>query len=116
MCFLLEIFLTKINNLMSSIDFFSLCESVLAEAADKARLLDIARQAKVWRTKYSQAKTLEHKKLARQHLIVLRDFLWDEFGKNLSSEEFEKAIVNHSLADMGLLNLTSIAIGKLNKQ
>lgn len=98
---------------MSLINFFSLCESVLEEAADKARLLDITKQARAWRTKYSQAKTLERKKLARQHLIVLRDFLWDEFGRELSDTEFEKAIINHSLADMGLLNLTSIAIGKL---
>jgi hypothetical protein len=98
---------------MPSINFFSLCESVLEEAATKAHLLDIARQARTWRAKYSQGKTAEQKKLARQHLIVLRDFLWDEFGKNLSSEEFEKAIIKHSLADLGLLNLTSIAIGKL---
>jgi hypothetical protein len=98
---------------MSQINFLSLCESVLEEAASKAHLLDIARQARVWRAKYSQGKTAEQKKFARQQLIVLRDFLWDEFGKNLSKEEFEKAIINHSLADIGLLNLTSIAIGKL---
>jgi len=106
---------------MPEINFFKLCESVLEEA-NRAHLFDIARQAKNWRKKYSQAKTLRDRADAREQLIVLQDFLRDEFGRDLNGDEFGRdlngdeftaAIEASSFYNNGLLNLTPVMISKL---
>ena len=107
-----EISAIPINRYMPEINFFKLCESVLEEA-NRAHLFDIARQAKNWRKKYSQAKTLRDRADAREQLIVLQDFLRDEFGRDLNGDEFTAAIEASSFYNNGLLNLTPVMISKL---
>lgn len=98
---------------MPAINFLSLCESILEEA-DRSNLLDIARQATTWRNKWSNATTFNQKTDALHNLIVLQDFLRDEFGADLTDDEFQRQIVNHSLHDRGLLNLTPLMLAKLS--
>lgn len=97
---------------MTGINFFSLCESVLEEA-DKLNLLDIAREATKWRAKYDQATSKKEKMKAKQQLIVAQDFLRDEFGRDLDDTAFQQMIVNHSIADRGLLHLTPVMLANL---
>lgn len=93
------------------IDFISLCEACLLEEADPANLRSIARQARQWKKAHSKAiedliaatrkrsqqdvaQATKQKNLAVQQLIVLQDFLRDEFldedGNRLSDPEFTK--------------------------
>ena len=100
---------------MSQINFVKLCEALLCESvfdqmalldeAVRENLIDIARQAKSWKEKYTTAKTKDQKVHARQQLIILQDFLRDEFGRSLSDEQFVDAIEKSSFYDMGLVFL-----------
>ena len=99
------------------IDFVKLCESCLIEEAILAHLKDIARQARQWKKSHTEAinalvkatqkksqqgiqKAIKQKNLAIQQLIVLQDFLRDEYldesGDRLSDEEFAAQVKKSS--------------------
>ena len=108
---------------MSQINFVKLCEALLCESifdqmalldeAVRENLIDITKQAKQWKDKYTTAKTREQKTLAKQQLVVLQDFLRDEFGRDLTDEQFTDAIEKSSFYKMGLVFLTPLMINQL---
>ena len=108
---------------MSQINFVKLCEALLCESVfDQMALLDeavrenlisIAKQAKEWKDKYTAAKTRDQKTLAKQQLIVLQDFLRDEFGRDLTDDQFVDAIEKSSFYKAGLVYLTPLMINQL---
>ena len=95
------------------INFASLCESCLIEEAYVAHLKDITRQARQWKKAHSKAlenlitatrrrsqqdisQATKQKNLAVQQLIVLQDFLRDEFkdedGNRLPDDQFTREV------------------------
>ena len=99
------------------INFVSLCESCLIEEAYTAHLRSIAKQARQWKKAHSKAiedliaatrkrsqqdvaQANKQKNLAVQQLIVLQDFLRDEFldetGQRLPDNEFTKEVMKSS--------------------
>ena len=51
--------------------------------------------------------------LAKQQLIVLQDFLRDEFGRDLTDDQFVDAIEKSSFYREGLIYLTPLMINQL---
>ncbi len=108
---------------MSQINFVKLCEALLCESvfdqmalldeAARENLIDIAKQAKKWKNHYTTAKTRDQKDLAKQQLIVLQDFLRDEFGRNLTDDQFVNAIEKSSFHDQGLVFLKPLMIDQM---
>ena len=68
-------------------------------------LIEIARQAKRWKEAHEQAiknNKPQQKQLAVQQLLVLQNFLKDEFGKHLSDQKFTETVKKSNLYDSGL--------------